>query len=121
MKDWEKGSGYVKDILDIDPIGNVAKLFNWDVTRINGHDNDQIVKALNTKTSKPHFIVADTIKSQTYGDSVIHGIEDMIDKLSSLKEEVSTVALNKLWTSNTDTIEPFSNSRLIIDLSSVIS
>ena len=33
----------------------------------------------------------------------------MIDKLSSLKEEVSTVALNKLWTSNTDSIEPFSN------------
>ena len=64
MKDWEKGSGYVKDILDIDPIGNVAKLFNWDVTRINGHDNDQIVKALNTKTSKPHFIVADTIKGK---------------------------------------------------------
>ncbi len=54
-------------------------------------------------------IVADTIKSQTYGDSVIQGIEEMIDKLSSLKEEVSTVALNKLWTSNTDSIEPFSN------------
>ena len=33
----------------------------------------------------------------------------MIDKLSSLKEEVSTVALNKLWTSNSDSIEPFSN------------
>ena len=52
-------------------------------------------------------IVADTIKSQTYGDSAIQGIEEMIDKLSSLKEEVSTVALNKLWTSNKDSIEPF--------------
>ena len=47
------------------------------------------------------------IKSQTYGQSQIQGIEEMIDKLSSLKEEVSTVALNKLWTSNSDSIEPF--------------
>ena len=54
-------------------------------------------------------IVADAIKSQTYGQSQIQGIEEMIDKLSSLKEEVSTVALNKLWTSNSDSIEPYSN------------
>ena len=59
-----QGSGYVKDILDIDPIGKVAKLFNWDVTRINGHDNDQIIRALNIKTDKPHFIIADTVKGK---------------------------------------------------------
>jgi len=59
-----QGSGYVKDILDIDPIGKVAKLFNWDVTRINGHDNDQIIRALNIKSDKPHFIIADTVKGK---------------------------------------------------------
>ena len=42
----------------------MVKLFNWEVTRINGHDNDEILKALKTKTDKPHFIIADTIKGK---------------------------------------------------------
>lgn len=59
-----QGSGYVKDILNIDPIGEVAKLFNWEVSRIDGHDNEEICKALEMQTEKPHFIIADTIKGK---------------------------------------------------------
>lgn len=54
-------------------------------------------------------IVSDAIKNQTYGSRDIQGIEDVIDKLSELKNEVSTIALTKLWNSNNELIEPFSN------------
>jgi len=54
-------------------------------------------------------VVSDAIKSQTYGSSNIQGIDEVIDKLSELKNEVSTIALSKLWSSNIKVIEPFSN------------
>ena len=54
-------------------------------------------------------VVSDAIKSQTYGSSNIQGIDEVIDKLSDLKNEVSTIALSKLWNSNVKIIEPFSN------------
>ncbi len=54
-------------------------------------------------------IVSDAIKEQTYGESDIVGIENVIEKLSDLKNETSTIALAKLWTSNSDSIRPFSN------------
>lgn len=59
-----QGSGYVKDILDIDPIGKVLGLFNWEVDRIDGHNNNQILQVLKKKTNNPHFIIADTIKGR---------------------------------------------------------
>lgn len=54
-------------------------------------------------------VVSDAIKNQTYGNSEIIDIDSVIEKLSSLKSEVSTVALSKLWSSNNNAIEPFSN------------
>lgn len=59
-----QGSGFTKDILNIDPIGEVAKLFDWDVTKINGHDNEDIKNALGKNTNSPHLIVANTIKGK---------------------------------------------------------
>lgn len=59
-----QGSGFTKDILDMDPIGEVTKLFKWELTRIDGHDNEQIKKALKKETNRPHFIIADTIKGK---------------------------------------------------------
>ena len=59
-----QGSGFVKDILPIDPIGEVAKLFGWEVSNIDGHDNVAIEKSLKKKTSMPHLIIANTIKGK---------------------------------------------------------
>ena len=59
-----QGSGFVNDILPIDPIGKVAELFNWEVSTIDGHDNDSIEKELKKKTSMPHLIIANTIKGK---------------------------------------------------------
>ena len=62
-------------------------------------------------------IVSDAIKNQTFGSSDIIGIDEIIDRLSDLKNEVSTIALSKLWNSNSSVIEPFSNlfRRKLID------
>ena len=67
--------GYTNDICQIEPIDEKWTAFGWDVQRINGHDIEQIEKALDrTKSniSQPHMIIADTVKGK--------GISFMEDK-----------------------------------------
>lgn len=59
-----QGSGFVKDILPVDSIGKVAKTIGWEVSEINGHDNNEVLNSLNAKYKKPHLIVANTIKGK---------------------------------------------------------
>ena len=47
-------------------------------------------------------------KNKLYESDIV-GIENVIEKLSDLKNETSTIALAKLWTSNSDSIRPFSD------------
>ena len=59
-----QGSGYVKDILPVDCLDVVAKSCGWEVSVIDGHDNELIHETLSKKTDKPHFIVANTVKGK---------------------------------------------------------
>jgi transketolase len=59
-----QGSGYTKDILPVDPVITTAAACGWQVTEIDGHDNEQLLKALTLATDKPHFIVARTVKGK---------------------------------------------------------
>lgn len=50
----------------LDPLAEKYKSFNWDVQEINGHDFDEIFKALEQakKADGPSVIIADTVRGQ---------------------------------------------------------
>jgi transketolase len=59
--------GFVKDIVDLEPVAEKWKAFGWVVLEINGHDLAQIDKALDeaeTIKDRPTFIVAHTVKGK---------------------------------------------------------
>jgi len=59
--------GFVSDVMSIDPLAAKYKAFGWDVTRINGHDMEQVVDALQKgklQTERPLLIIADTVKGK---------------------------------------------------------
>lgn len=59
--------GSVKEVLDLHPLNKKFESFNWSVTEINGHDHDEIYKALkDAKNNKgnPSVIIANTIKGK---------------------------------------------------------
>lgn len=59
--------GTVKDILDLDPLVDKFKAFNWAVREINGHNFAEIEAALNSlplESNRPTCIIAHTIKGK---------------------------------------------------------
>ena len=59
--------GWVKDVMNIDPIEDKYRSFGWDVVHIDGHKMDEIVKAFEQAKSmkgKPIVIIAETIKGK---------------------------------------------------------
>ena len=63
--------GRVNEVMNIDPIEEKYRSFGWDVVRINGHDMDQVVLALEKAKARaangaqrPLCIVAETIKGK---------------------------------------------------------
>lgn len=59
-----QGSGFVKDILPVDSIGKVAEAIGWEVSEIDGHNNEELIDTFKKKKTKPHLIVAHTIKGR---------------------------------------------------------
>jgi len=59
--------GQVRDVMDLEPLGDKLKSFNWDVQTIDGHDYGAIEKALANAQKAggvPHAIIAKTIKGK---------------------------------------------------------
>lgn len=68
--------GSVKEVLDLHPLAEKFRAFNWAVKEIDGHDHDAISAALRTlpfKSGKPSCLIANTIKGK--------GVDFMEDKL----------------------------------------
>jgi len=68
--------GRVKEVLDLEPLGDKWKAFGWSVREINGHDFREIDGALSSlpfEPDKPSCILAHTIKGR--------GVSFMEDKL----------------------------------------
>lgn len=59
-----QGYGRPSDLVSMESLDEKFKSFNWDVYRVNGHDFNQLNKALKTKSSKPKAIICDTIKGK---------------------------------------------------------
>ncbi len=73
MVDWNKGQidGQVKDVMNIEPIGDKFRAFGWNVIEMDGHNLEAIQKAIHAAkdnaakgTGKPTMIVADTLKGK---------------------------------------------------------
>ena len=67
--DHNKGQidGFVKDVMDIEPIAEKWRAFNWNVLAIDGHDYGEIGAAFDKARAtkgKPTFIVAETVKGK---------------------------------------------------------
>ncbi|RKY89355.1 transketolase [candidate division KSB1 bacterium] len=59
--------GWVKDVMDIDPIVEKYKSFKWNVIEIDGHNMEEIIRAYETAKEykgKPTVIIAHTIKGK---------------------------------------------------------
>ncbi len=59
--------GWVKDVMQVEPLADKYASFGWEVVHTDGHDMEQIVAALTkarATTGKPTVILADTIKGK---------------------------------------------------------
>jgi transketolase len=59
--------GWVRDVMNIDPLAEKYCAFNWHVLEIDGHNMEEIVEALDkakTIKGKPTLIIAHTIKGK---------------------------------------------------------
>ena len=59
--------GWVKDVMDVEPLAAKYASFGWNVMRIDGHDMNQVVDALELAkevVGKPVVILADTVKGK---------------------------------------------------------
>jgi transketolase len=67
--DYNKGQidGPTNEIMNLEPVADKLRAFNWHVEEIDGHDYPQILGALDRSRSirgKPTFILAHTIKGR---------------------------------------------------------
>ena len=84
-----------KDLKDLEPIEDKWKSFGWDVHRIDGHDMEQVYRALllPLHPEKPRVIIADTVKGKGVsfmeGKTSWHGVapsdEDYAKALKELE------------------------------------
>ncbi len=54
--------GTKKEVLDMEPLADKWRAFNWDVAEIDGHNYSEIEKALDMAHTKPLIIIAKTLK-----------------------------------------------------------
>lgn len=67
--DYNKGQidGYVADVMNLEPLEDKWRAFNWHVLTIDGHDMDQILGALDAaeqEKGRPSLIIAHTVKGK---------------------------------------------------------
>jgi transketolase len=88
--------GKVSDVMGIDPIEEKYASFGWEVVRIDGHNMEQVVKALTdakqSRNGKPKVIIADTVKGKgvSFMENVAgwHGKTPNHDELTKALEEL---------------------------------
>ncbi|MGB9196356.1 MAG: transketolase [Terriglobales bacterium] len=79
--------GWVKDVMNVEPLEEKYASFGWDVITINGHDMRQVVEALEKAKvgcGRPTVIIADTVKGK--GVSFMEDIAGWHGKTPNLEE-----------------------------------
>lgn len=83
-----------KDLKDLEPLEEKWRSFGWETVRIDGHNMDQIMKALEKPVNpeKPRVIIADTIKGKGVsfmeGQTAWHGVAPNDEKLEAALKEL---------------------------------
>ncbi|HUT64086.1 MAG TPA: transketolase [Anaerolineae bacterium] len=90
--------GYVKDVMPLEPICDKWLAFGWHTIKIDGHDFNQIFKALNEARSvkgKPTFILADTVKGKgvSFMENVVdwHGVAPDAEQTKAALGELNSI------------------------------
>ena len=85
--------GPTNEIMNLEPVTDKLRAFNWHVTEMDGHDHEQILatlRACNETTGRPSFIVANTIKGK--GVSFMEHVIDWHGKAPSQEEAEQALA-----------------------------
>lgn len=94
--------GYIKDVMNLEPIKEKLIAFNWNVVEIDGHNFEEIKNAVNIFKKikdKPTFIVAHTIKGK--GVSFMEDNVEWHGKAPNEEEtKLALIELQKLLESN---------------------
>lgn len=90
--------GPVKDVMDIEPVIDKWRAFNWEVIEVNGHKMEELLTALkrarqaDIHKGKPHMIVAHTVKGKgvSFMEGKIdwHGVAPNKDQMQAAIEEL---------------------------------
>jgi transketolase len=79
--------GWVKDVMNVEPLEEKYRGFGWEALSINGHDMQQVVDALEKAKrgcGKPTVIIADTVKGK--GVSFMEDVAGWHGKTPNLEE-----------------------------------
>ena len=73
--------GYTRDVMDLEPLADKWRAFDWHVISIDGHDYGQIMDALDEAEAvkgRPTYIIAHTVKGKgvSFMENVVdwHGV-----------------------------------------------
>ena len=86
--------GWVKDVMNVEPLADRYRSFGWEVVEIDGHDMKQVVEALqNAKSApvagKPTVIIANTVKGK--GVSFMENVAGWHGKAPNYDEMVKAI------------------------------
>lgn len=94
--DYNQGQidGPTKEIMNLEPVMDKWKAFNWHVLEVDGHDRQALAKILpQSHASRPTFIVAHTVKGKgvSFMENVIdwHGKAPSDEQLAKALKELS--------------------------------
>jgi len=59
-----QGAGFVKNILPLNGLGEIASILGWSTAEISGHSMPEILGALKDTNTRPRFIIAHTVKGK---------------------------------------------------------
>jgi len=90
--------GATKDVMNLEPVADKWRAFNWNVITIDGHKMEDVVKALETSrkqdyhTGKPTMIIANTVKGKGVsfmeGKIEWHGVAPTKEQMESACTEI---------------------------------
>ncbi len=99
--DYNRGQidGPVSEVMNIEPIADKWRSFNWNVQIIDGHDMDAVLRALKTarkedpRNGKPHMIIANTVKGKGVsfmeGKIEWHGVAPTSEQSAKALQEIT--------------------------------
>jgi transketolase len=96
--DHNKGQidGFVKDVMDIEPIADKWRAYRWNVLTVDGHDYGQLGEAFDQARAtrgKPTFIIAETVKGKgvSFMEGKInwHGVAPTKEQLAQAVAELA--------------------------------